>query len=117
VTIPAVPPPSGIRTPIDVTMKEGWSFDEEARTFFSSSGETFALRGQLPKGTRVVHKVPRLAGADESTLSEAERDLRRYLQVILPAGESPAAHLRQVRAWPPVEEAHAGPDVSLPGRS
>jgi hypothetical protein len=98
-------------------LKAGWSFDPTTRAFTSSSGETFSLRGQLPKGARVVHKVRSRGRADASTLSAAERDLRRYLQVILPRGEPPAAHLRHVRAWPPVEEAHAAPDISLPGRS
>jgi hypothetical protein len=98
-------------------MKAGWSFDEKTRTFSSSSGEVFPLRGQLPKGTRVVHKVPRLARADVSTLNEHERELRRYLQVILPRGESPAAHFRRVCAWPPVEAAHAAPEISLPRKS
>jgi hypothetical protein len=117
VTVPAVRPPRGFRRPIDLTLKAGWSFDPKTHAFTSSSGDTFSLRGQLPKGARVVHKVGSLSGSDASTLSAAERDLRRYLQVILPRGVSPAAHLPRVRAWPPVEEAHAAPDISLPGRS
>ena len=54
------------------------------------------------------------ARADPSRLNDAERDLRRYMQVILPPGESTNKYLKVIRAWPSVEEAHAGPEVSLP---
>jgi hypothetical protein len=82
--------------------------------FESDAGETFSPRGDLPAGSRIVYKVPNLARADASKLNEHERDLRRYMQVILPRGESPARYLRAIRAWPSVEEADVGPEVSLP---
>lgn len=113
-SVPEVPQPPGISTPIDVTMKAAWSYEPATRTFSSSSGETFALRGLLPKGTKVVHKTPSLAKKDPSTLSAAERKLTRYLQIILPAGEPPAAYVARVRTWPPVEDAALGPEISLP---
>ena len=47
-------------------------------------------------------------------LSQAEKELRRYMQVILPQGVSPQDFVEIVRAWPSVEEASVGPDVSLP---
>ena len=116
-TIPAVPLPQdgSIRTPLDFKLKPGWYFETKSRTFKSGSGEKFSPRGDLPVGTRIVYKVPNLAKADPSTLNEHERDLRRYMQVILPHGESPLTYLAAVRAWPSVEHAHAGPEVSLPG--
>ena len=86
------------------------------RAFTSDAGETFSPRGALPAGSRIVYKVPNLAQADASSLNEHERELRRYMQVILPHGESPAKYLRAVRAWPSVEEAQVGPAVSLPGQ-
>ena len=43
-----------------------------------------------------------------------EKELRRYMQVILPQGVSPQDFVDVVRAWPSVEEASVGPDVSLP---
>ena len=115
-TIPAVPLPKdgSVRTPLDIKLKSNWYFDTKRRTFKSDAGETFSPRGTVPQGTRIVYKVPSAAHADESSLNEHERELRRYMQVILPRGESPANYLRAVRAWPPVEEAHVGPDVSLP---
>lgn len=104
-----------MRTPIDLKLKAGWTFDTGRRTFESDGGEKFSPRGELPKNSRIVYKVPNLARADESELNEHEKDLRRYMQVILPAGESPAEYVGAVRSWPCVEEAHAAPEVSLPG--
>ena len=111
--MPAVPLPGHIRVPVDAKLKRDWRFVPGRRVFASASGETFAPRG-LPRNTRIVYKVPALARADEATLSKAEQDLRRYLQVILPPGESAADYVDMVRGWPAVEEAHVAPDVSLP---
>ena len=115
-TIPAVPVPKdgSIRTPIDFTLKAGWRFDAKRRSFESETGEKFSARGELPGGSKIVYKVPNLARADPSRLNEHERDLGRYMQVILPRGEPPGKYLPIVRAWPSVETAHAGPEVSLP---
>jgi hypothetical protein len=117
VTVPAVPVPNdgSIRAAIDFTLKPEWSFDTKSRTFTSRSGETFSVRGLLPKGARLDYKVPSVARAALGTLNEHERDLRRYMLVILPAGQTPASYVRKVRGWPPVEEAHLPPKVSLPG--
>jgi hypothetical protein len=114
--IPAVPLPAGskVRTPIDLKLKPGWQFDTKRRVFVSRAGEEFAPRGELPRNSRIVYKAPKLAEADETRLSKHEKDLRRYMQVILPAGESPADYVDAVRAWPPVAEAAAGPQLSLP---
>jgi hypothetical protein len=112
VTIPAVPSPKdgSVRTPIDIKLRSNWYFDTKRRTFTSDAGETFSPRGAVPPGTRIVYKVPSVARA----VNEHQRELRRYMQIILPRGESPAKYLRTIRAWPSVEEAHVGPDVSLP---
>ena len=106
-----------IRTPVDFTLKPDWSFDTKRRTFVSESGEKFSPLGYVPQGSRIVYKVPTLARADGSTLNENERALRRYMQLILPKGTSPATYLRTVRAWPSVEEAHLSSQVSLPRQS
>jgi hypothetical protein len=63
---------------------------------------------------RIVYKVPNLARTKEANLSKDERDLRRYMQVILPAGESPAEYVNMIRDWPCVVEAHVAPEISLP---
>jgi hypothetical protein len=84
--------------------------------FESDSGEEFSPRAGLPKNSRIVYKVPHLAEADKAKLSKHEQDLQRYMQVILPAGESPAGYVEAVRAWPCVAQAHVAPEVSLPGQ-
>ena len=84
------------------------------RVFESGSGTSFDPHRDLPKDTRIVYKVPALAAADELRLSPSEKELRRYMQVILPQGVSPQDFVEIVRAWPSIEEVSVGPDVSLP---
>ena len=114
--MPAVPVPgsAGIRVPVEVKLKPEYRYDSSRRIFESDFGERFAPNGGLPKNTRIVYKVPALAKTDVGKLSKAERNLRRYVQVILPAGESPADYVDLIRAWPSVEEAWVGPEISLP---
>jgi hypothetical protein len=111
--MPAVPAPRHVRVPVDAKLKRGWRYVPARRAFVSGSGQTFAPTG-LPSHTRIVAKVPALAEADPATLSRAEKDLRRYFQVILPPGVPAADYVNLVRAWPPVEESHVAPEVSLP---
>jgi hypothetical protein len=115
--IPATRKPSGtkIGVPIEDKLKPGWRLDTRRGVLESARGERFSPRRQLPKGTRTVRKVPQASRAETATASRAERDLQRYVQVILPPGERPADHLAAVRRWPGVEAAHIAPDVSLPG--
>ena len=113
--MPAVPAPAGkVRTPVDLKLKPNWRFDTSRRVFVSDKGQEFAPRGALPKNSRIVYKVPALAEADEARLSKPEKDLRRYMQVILPAGESPADYVDAVRGWPAVAEADVAPQIALP---
>jgi hypothetical protein len=114
--IPAVQVPANnpIRRPVDLKLLPGWRFDAGRRVFVSDEGERVTPRGDLPKNSRIVPKVPSLVTADPGSLSPPERDLQRYLQVILPAGEPPEAYVEVVRAWPFVERADLAPEVSLP---
>lgn len=112
-----LPAGSKVRTPIDLKLKPKWHFDARRRVFMSDSGEEFAPRGQLPRNSRIVYKVPSLVETDQARLSKHERELRRYMQVILPAAESPARYLEVVRTWPAVAEAHVAPEVSLPSQA
>src|ERR1043165_632313 len=95
--MPAVPLPVGskVRTPIDLKLKTDWRFDVGRRLFVSDTGARFAPRGDLPKNSKIVYKVPGLINVDEARLSEAERDLRRYMQVILPADQIGRASCRE----------------------
>lgn len=115
-TIPATPAPDDgtIRTPVDFKLKPGWHFDAKRRSFESATGETFSVRGELPKGSRIVHTAPNLAHADVADLNEHELELRRYMQLILPHGEAAGRYLATVLSWPAVEEATIPPRPSLP---
>ena len=113
--MPAAPPPQndGIKAPVEVKLKPKYRYDSRRRIFESDSGERFKPTG-LPRHTRIVYKVPALAEVDPAKLSRHEKDLRRYMQVILPEGESPADYIEPIRAWPSVEEAWLAPEISLP---
>ena len=114
---PAVRPPRSLdRRAVDLKLKPGWRYDAARGLFVETrSGRTFDPP-DLPRGARLVYKVPSLAAAQPAKLSTAERDLQRYMQVILPAKRSPAHYLATIRAWPSVEAADAAPEVSLPAR-
>lgn len=111
---PAVPPPPGTPRTITVTLTRGWAFDEKARRFRGPKAASFTPSG-LPDGARVQHTVPELAGRPPAGLSPEERDLQRYVQVVLPAGTLPHDLLPAIRRWPCTDSAIPGPDVSLPG--
>lgn len=113
---PSVPPPPGVPRPVSVKLKPGWAFDAKARCFRGPKGATFAPEG-LPARTRVQPTVPQLAGKAPAALSAAERDLQRYVQVILPPDHDPDAFAAIARGWPCAASAEAGPAVSLPGPS
>ncbi len=112
--IPAVLPPKGLtgRT-IDLKLKPGWWYDEARGVFVNADGESFVPRS-LRRNARIVYKVPDLARASPQALSDAEKDLRSYLQVILPTARGTKALVKQVQSWPAIEEAHLAPQISLP---
>lgn len=109
-----VPEGAGIKKPVEVKLKPKWSFDGRRRVFTREDGNEFAPKDALPKKSRILYKVPSLAQADPESLSKDERELRLYLQIILPDEVLPADYLQAIRAWPCVEETHLAPDVSLP---
>jgi hypothetical protein len=121
--IPAVrvPADAKIRTPIEIKLKAGWEFDAARRLVVSERGEEFEARDDdLPKKSKIVHKTPALAQAARKArarMSADENNLLRYLQVILPADETPAKYLKTIRDWPWVEQANLPPQPSLPGIS
>ena len=114
--MPAVPVPegAGIRHPVELKLKPRCRYNSRARVFEPGAGDRFDPFADLPKDTRIEYKVPALADADPAKLSTSERDLSRYMQVILPEGATAADYLDTVRRWPCVEDAWLGPDVSLP---
>lgn len=116
--IPGVPisDNENIKPQIDFKLKPNWRFDAAKRVFTSDSGEQFSLGEDLPEDAKVVYKTPNSARASAAGMSREEKELRQYMQVILPKGESPAEYLKMVRSWPCVAEAHTGPQISLPNQ-
>lgn len=112
--IPAVLPPKGLAgKSIDCKLKPGWRYDEARGVFVGTGGAAFAPPA-LPKRARIVYKVPSLARSARRGLSAAERDLQRYMQIILPTARAAKPLLAAVQSWPCFEEAHLAPEISLP---
>ena len=111
---PAVPPPKGlVGRSVDFKLKPGWRYDEGKGVFVSAEGVEFTAP-RLPKNSRLLYKVPKLARSAPMGLSKAEQDLQRYMQAILPSSRSTKELLKIVQSWPCVEEAHLTPEISLP---
>lgn len=111
---PAVPPPKGlVARSVDFKLKPGWRYDEAKGIFVDSRGARFAPP-PLSKKARILYKVPGLARSSPQGLSKPERDLQRYMQVLLPASDAPEQYLKTIQSWPCVDEAHVAPEVSLP---
>lgn len=111
---PSVPPPKElVGKSIDCKLKPGWRYDEERAVFVGPKGEALAP-ASLPKGARIGYKVPSLSHSSRRSLSPAERDLSRYLQVILPTARGVEKLVPVVQSWPAIEEAHVTPEISLP---
>jgi hypothetical protein len=111
---PSVPPPRElVGKSIDCKLRPGWSFDEKREVFLGPKGEV-EKPSALPKGTRIVYKVPSLAKRAARSLSEAERDLARYMQVILPSTAGQDQLLSAMQSWPAIEGADPTPQMSLP---
>ena len=66
---------------IDLKLKPGWRYDVGQGVFARSQGRNGGT-GLAAAGARIVYKVPTLAQRPARSLSAAERDLSRYLQVI-----------------------------------
>lgn len=113
---PSVPSPNHgqVKLPIDAKLKVGWTFDAKRSLFVSDQGERFDPFPLLPKTTLIVYKVPNLIDADPKKLSEAERDLKLYIQVILPDSSLSQDHVDKIRQWPCLSDASVGPTISLP---
>ena len=99
---------------LSLKLKTGWRFDRSRGQFVSAGGQLLSVRDQLPKGSNIVPTVPALAEADPAKLSDAERDLARYFQLILPKDATPEHCLGIVKRWDAVEEVTVPPQVSLP---
>lgn len=104
--------PPGARPFLQVKLKRGWRLDPDGPCFLTARGVRQTIEG-LPPGARVVPQIelpPRGA-----RLSAAERELERFVHVLLPRDADPRRVLRRVEKWACVEDVQLPPDVSLPG--
>lgn len=106
--------PKGVRRPLVIKLKPGWRYESAGRKFVCKTGRSLRPSADLPKGSRISYMIPSLQRVDPKKLSADERDLARYIHIILPKGTEPAKHLRPVREWDCVDEAYVQPEVSLP---
>jgi hypothetical protein len=106
--------PGGVSAHLDVRLKPGWRFDRRRRALVSEAGRSLSLRGRLSPGAKIVPMTPTLAGADPQTLSDDERLLARYLQVVLPPGADPTDLAADLRGLEGVELVSTPPRVGLP---
>jgi hypothetical protein len=106
--------PAGVLPHLDMRLKAGWRFDRRRRALVSEGGGVVSLRRLLPSGTRVVPMAPSLAEADPRDLSEDERLLARYLQVVLPSDADPGAVAPALRGLDEVELVSTPPRIGLP---
>jgi hypothetical protein len=109
---PGLPP--GVSQHLDVRLGSGWRFDRRRRALVAEDGQSLSLRGLLPPGARVVPMAPTLAAAPTKNLSEDERLLARYLQVVLPSGADPADLAAALRGLEGVEQVSTPPRIGLP---
>ena len=106
--------PPGISPHLEVLLKPGWVYHARKKRFLGEKDRVVAPGDDLPAGAKIVYKVPSLAKAKLESLSDDERDLARYVHVILPKGTDPEAYLAVVQDWICVEEVRLPPRVSLP---
>ena len=105
--------PAGVSSHLDVRLKPGWRFDRRRRALVSDGGRSLSLRGKLSPGARIVPMAPTLADADPQSLSDDERLLARYLQVVLPPGADPTDWAADLRGLEGVETVSTPPRISL----
>jgi hypothetical protein len=110
------PPARAVAPHLVLKLKAGWTFDPERRVFVSQQGRRFVPRVKLPRGSRIIHMVPGLAKAAQKSLSRHERNLARYLQLILPRRTDPAAYIETLRKWDCLAEVRRAPEIDLPSQ-
>jgi hypothetical protein len=93
-----------------VKLGRGWRLDAKG-ALVSSRGRRVAPTG-LPAGSDVRSVVPRAKRAAKA--SAVERELERFVHVVLPARSDVARALAEVRRWAGVESARTSPEICLP---
>jgi hypothetical protein len=113
-TVPSVPPPDDIRRPLIGKLKKNWLLDVKRHRFVGPQGRDFDPTDELPPESTVDLNVPMLAKRPLSKLSAAEKDLMRYVQIILPKGVEPESQSEKIAKWPCFESVTIAPRYELP---
>lgn len=106
--------PANIRPHLDVKLAPGWHFDASSGVFMSEHQEMFVPGEQLPTDAEIRFTAPEFAKSKPNTLTDAERNLAAYVQIVFPRGASVKKYLAVVKVWPCVADAHEPPVISLP---
>ena len=109
-----VPKRANVLRPVELRLKPGWRYDARRALFVTDEGGRCAPGPDLPKGARIAPKVPALVRPGRAGLSKPEKDLLRFVQVLLPARVSAADFVDRISLWPCVEEVRVAPVVGLP---
>jgi hypothetical protein len=97
-----------------VRLAPGWRLDA-AHAGFVAKGARVELPATLPAGCEARPHAPVLAAKTDAQLSAPERELARWVQVLLPAGARSNTRVRKLlEALDCVEEVMEPPQVGLP---
>lgn len=96
-----------------VRLKPSWRADFDANTLVS--GRKRVVLGELTKAkVSLQPHIPSLAGKSLRSLSAAERELARFVQVRVPAGQDASELAKELARLDAVEHVSVAPEVSLP---
>jgi len=106
--------PKSLKPHLDAKLQFGWRYDDTKRIFVSVKGKKLSPFKELPRGSLLVYTIPHLAHMKEASLSQDERELTRFMQVILPKRSDASKFLEILNDWPCFEEVKLPPEISLP---
>jgi hypothetical protein len=88
---------------VELKLKRKYKYDSRKRVFESGSGTRFDPHRDLPKGTSIVSQGAGFGRGGRVEAFAAEKESRRYMQLILPQGVAPLDFVDVVHGWPGVE--------------
>ena len=100
----------GLLPHLVAVLRPGWRFD--AGSFVDDDGQRLDPTPWLIAGARIEPMYPEFQ--ERAPVSEAERDLTRYFQVVFPAGTLVDDHLSALRELPFFDDVRKPPQISLP---
>jgi len=96
-----------------VRLKKGWHFEADSGRFVAAR-KSIDARSLLPKGAEVRPHIPQPAGAPGERASAAEKELARFVQVVLPRNADLRVAQRRIEELEAVQDVHVSPEVELP---